>query len=450
MHLLGVFPPTWREMTLAEVCTQVTDGTHDSPKPVDVGGFPLVTGKAIKNREIDFSVTYKISLEDHLRVISRSKSERNDILFANIGNSIGDLVRVQSDIEFSIKNVALFKPDTSLVNPIFLEYYLLSDVVQNFVKGSTKGSAQPFLGLGSLRTFPVAVPSMEEQEWIAGILGVLDDRIRLLRETNTTLESIAQALFKSWFVDFDPVRAKQEGREPESMDADTAALFTGTLEKSELGMLPSGWQVSSVGDVVECVGGGTPNTKNPSFWEPAEFAWTTPKDLSGSQSPVLLKTERMMSASGISNISSGLLPKGTLLLSSRAPIGYLAIAQIRMAINQGYIAMLPGGPVPPLYLLFWCRQNMETIKSRANGSTFMEISKKAFRPIPIVIPPAQILSRYMDVAGALFERLVENERQAQTLMALRDSLMPRLISGHLRLSEAGALIEEAAAKQAAS
>jgi type I restriction enzyme S subunit len=132
-------------------------------------------------------------------------------------------------------------------------------------------------------------------------------------------------------------------------------------------------------------------------------------------------------------------------MSSRAPIGYLAIAQVPLAVNQGYIAILPDSELPPLFMLFWCQQNMESIKGRANGSTFMEISKKAFRPIPIIVPPQTLLDAFLGVAVPLFERLVENERQAQTLATLRDTLLPRLISGQLRLPEAVATIEEATA-----
>lgn len=285
-------------------------------------------------------------------------------------------------------------------------------------------------------SFPVWVPDLKEQERIADVGESLDDRITLLRETNATLEAIAQALFKSWFVDFDPVRAKAEGRQPEGMDAATAALFPDSFEESELGLVPKGWTVMPIGEAVECVGGGTPDTKNEAYWQPEEFSWSSPKDLSGQQSPVLLSTERKLSAQGLAKVSSGLLPSGTLLMSSRAPIGYLAIAPIELAVNQGYIAMLPGGRLPVLYLLFWCRMNMEVIKGRANGSTFMEISKKAFRPIPALVPSAEVLAAFEQVVGPLFERLVANERQAQTLTQLRDTLLPRLISGQLRLPEA--------------
>lgn len=132
-------------------------------------------------------------------------------------------------------------------------------------------------------------------------------------------------------------------------------------------------------------------------------------------------------------------------MSSRAPIGYLAITQIPVAINQGYIAILPSSKLPPLYMLFWCTQNMEIIKSRSNGSTFMEISKKAFRPISILVPPISLINSFKYIADPIFERLVLNEQKAQTITDLRDTLLPRLISGQLRIPEAEALIEETAA-----
>lgn len=279
---------------------------------------------------------------------------------------------------------------------------------------------------------------IEEQREVAAVLGALDDRITLLRETNKTLEAIAQAIFKSWFIDFDPVRAKLEGRAPAGMDEEIAALFPDELMESELGLVPKGWYVKTVGDVVETVGGATPDTKNPDYWEPAEHNWTSPKDLSGLNDPVLLSTERRISSSGLSKIGSGLLPSGTLLMSSRAPIGYLAISDVPIAINQGYIAIPPGSQLSPLYMLRWCQANMEGIKGRANGSTFMEISKKAFRPIPILLPNSKLLDLFEETCGTLFDRLVLNSKQAQTLCVIRDSLLPRLISGRLRVGVAAA------------
>lgn len=307
------------------------------------------------------------------------------------------------------------------------------------------GSGQPLINQSILSSIEVEVPPPEVQTEVGRLLSQIDDRIDLLRQTNATFEAIAQALFKSWFIDFDPVRAKAEGREPEGMDAATAALFPAEFEESALGLIPKGWSVEPIGDLVDAVGGSTPDTKNSTYWEPAVHHWTSPKDLSGATAPVLLDTERKVSPAGLAKISSGLLPAGSLLMSSRAPIGYLTLTQVPVAINQGYIAMPPGGRLPPLYLYFWCQANMDGIKGRANGSTFMEISKKAFRPIPALLPQQPVIDGFVEVAGALFERLVANERQARALVDLRDALLPRLISGKLRLPEAQAQLEEAVA-----
>ena len=286
--------------------------------------------------------------------------------------------------------------------------------------------------------FAYDFPAADDRRSAVGLLSLLDDRIDLLRQTNATLEAIAQALFKSWFVDFDPVRAKAEGREPEGIDAATAALFPGEFEESELGLIPKGWRVDEIGKVVPCVGGGTPSTKEPSYWDVPVHHWVTPKDLSGLQAPVLIDTERKISAHGLAKISSGLLPLGTLLLSSRAPIGYLVVAYVPTAINQGFIAMVPGGELPAAYLLFWTKTNMDEIKQKANGSTFMEINKSAFRPIKLGVPPKKVVGAFDSIAAPLLDRIAENERQREQLAQLRDSLLPRLISGKLQMPVAEA------------
>ncbi|SOZ36220.1 Restriction modification system DNA specificity domain protein (fragment) [Cupriavidus neocaledonicus] len=355
---------------------------------------------------------------------------------------IGSVARVPESVpsgrltQDTVK-LQFLQPNKEIEN--YLYWVLRSPQYREYCAGRAMGSAVVAMSREDFLSYEVP-PFTSFRSNTVDLLEEIEKRERLLRETNATLEAIAQALFKSWFVNFDPVRAKQEERAPEGMDETTAALFPDGFEESQLGLVPKGWRVLSLGEVVDTVGGATPDTKEPDFWDPAEFCWTTPKDLSGMQAPVLLSTERKLSAKGLAKISSGLLPTGTLLMSSRAPIGYLAIAQTRLAINQGYIAMPPGSTLPPLYMLFWCRQNMEGIKARANGSTFMEISKKAFRPIPILVPPGSVIQAFTDVVAALFDQIVENEKQAQTLAELRDALLPRLISGQLRLPEVEALV----------
>jgi len=171
--------------------------------------------------------------------------------------------------------------------------------------------------------------------------------------------------------------------------------------------------------------------------------WATPKDLSNLTVPVLLDTERRLTVSGVAQITSGLLPIGTVLLSSRAPIGYLAIVETPVAINQGFIAMKPKDGVSNLFLLRWTAASHDEIVSRANGSTFLEISKSNFRPIPAVRPTQAVMDAFHERAFSLFRRVVACERESRSLAALRDTLLPKLLSGELRVPEAEGIVENA-------
>ena len=419
---------------LRELSYRITKGTTPTKGEGFVGcGVNYIKSESITaDGSIDTSKFAFIDLDTHNK-LARSQLSEGNVLFSMAGVYLGKTAVVLAKYLPANTNqaVGIITVDESKGDPYFIHYSLQSPACRAWVLRSAAQSAQPNFNLQEIGDLRIPAFPLARQKEIASVLRMLDDRITLLRETNTTLEAIAQALFKSWFVDFDPVHAKMQGRAPEGMDEATAALFPDSFEESELGAVPKGWHVMPVGDAVETVGGATPDTKTPEYWEPAEHHWTTPKDLSGIASPVLLGTERKLSGAGLKKISSGLLPVGSLLMSSRAPIGYLALTQVPMAINQGYIAIPPGGKLSPLYMLFWCQTNMDNIKGRANGSTFMEISKKAFRPIPVLVPSLAVLDAFETVTAHLFARLVENEKQAQSLASIRDALLPRLISGQL-------------------
>jgi type I restriction enzyme S subunit len=246
---------------------------------------------------------------------------------------------------------------------------------------------------------------------------------------------MSKALFESWFVDFDPVRAKFEGR-ASGLSKTVAELFPDSFETSETGEIPKGWRARTIGELATVTGGSTPSTKEESNWEGGTHCWATPKDLSALNTPVLLDTERKITDAGLAQISSGLLPAGTVLMSSRAPIGYLAVAEIPVAVNQGFIAMKAAAGISNLFLLRWAEWAHDLIVSRANGSTFLEISKSNFRPILVTTPPDALMSEFDRMVRPLYARMVANEISSRTLIQLRDTLLPKLISGELRVADA--------------
>jgi len=257
---------------------------------------------------------------------------------------------------------------------------------------------------------------------------------------NQTLEAMARALFKDWFVDFGPTRAKMDGREP-YLAPDLWDLFPDRLDADGN---PEGWNLSEIGREVDAVGGATPSTKDPDYWTDGAHCWATPKDLSKLHTPVLLDTERKITDAGVGKISSGLLPPGTVLLSSRAPIGYLAIAEVPTAVNQGFIAMVCNKRLPNVFVLFWCSENLDYIKGISGGSTFAEISKKAFRPIPVVVPSSKALAAFEGIARPLYDRIVANTQESRSLAQTRDLLLPKLMSGEIRLKDAEKQVEAVA------
>jgi type I restriction enzyme S subunit len=205
------------------------------------------------------------------------------------------------------------------------------------------------------------------------------------------------------------------------------------MQESELGEIPEGWEVSSIGDEVEIAGGGTPPTKNPEFWENGTIHWTTPKDLSNSQDKIMISTERKITEKGLSKISSRLLPVGTVLMSSRAPVGYLALTKLPVAINQGYIAMICSERLTSEYVLQWANSVMDDIQQRASGTTFAEISKKNFKIIPVIVPSTDLIAYYTRITNLYYSTIEMNLRNSCDLSELRDSLLPRLLSGELEV-----------------
>ncbi len=424
----------WRETTLGEVTEFLSGGTPSKDRAdYWAGSVPWVSAKDMKRFRLE-------DTEDHVSEEAVSNGTRlvpagSVLLLARGMTLLNDLpiCVISRPMTFN-QDVKALRPKPH-VRSDYLPYLLLGNKERLLSLVDLAGHGTGRLNSDELKALDVVVPAPDEQRAIAHILGTLDDKIELNRQMSETLEAMARALFKSWFVDFDAVRAKAEGRDPE-LPQPLADLFPARLVDSELGEIPDGWEVKSIGDLAEVLGGSTPKTERAEYWEGGTHHWVTPKDLSGLSMPVLLDTERKITDAGLAQVSSGLLPKGTVLLSSRAPIGYLAVAEVPVAVNQGFIAMKPRHGISNLFLLRWASEAHDEVVSHANGSTFLEISKSNFRPIRTVVPGDSVMEAFDRLSRPMYRKVVEHERESLVLATLRDALLPKLIAGELRVMSA--------------
>ena len=287
---------------------------------------------------------------------------------------------------------------TELNKKIIVPKYLFYQLSLIDFSNMNVGSAVPSMTIPILNDIDIYVPSIPAQTAISSILSSLDDKIDLLHRQNATLEKMAETLFRQWFVE----EAKDE------------------------------WDEGTLDDILTVKGGATPSTSEPTYWN-GYIHWTSPKDITNLNGIYLFDTERKITELGLSKISSGLLPKGTLLMSSRAPVGVLAFCEVPVAINQGYIAILDNKGYSKEFIYLWLKANMYVVHSFSNGSTFMEISKSAFKTLQLQIPPKQVTQDFQLIVEPLFNKIKSNNIQIRTLTALRDTLLPKLISGEVRV-----------------
>ncbi len=407
----------WREVTLGDVADIVMG---QSPSGNTVSGD---RGLALLNGPTEFGPHHPTPVQ--FTTDARKRALPGDILFC-VRGSTGRMNWADQEYAIGRGIAAIRHREEPALQPfvrgvIELE---LSDLL-------AQATGSVFTNVSASQIAGIPYPSLGEdaQRAIAHVLGALDDKIELNRRMNRTLEQMARAVFQDWFVDFGPVRAKLAGREPH-LPPELWALFPDRLADSA----PEGWGVKNFGDFADIVGGSTPSTKEAAYWEDGIYPFATPKDLSALSAPVLLDTERRITDAGLSKISSGLLPIGTVLLSSRAPIGYLAVAEVPVAVNQGFIAIKSKPGISNLFLLHSADILQDEIINRANGTTFLEISKRNFRSIPVVAPQLDIIAAFDNFARPLYAKIVVNEREVRTLAALRDALLPRLVSGEIRVT----------------
>jgi len=464
----------WKQFSLEQIALGGKEGMVDGPFGSNLperlyteSGIPVIRGSNLtkgKERFRDHEFVY-IS-DETAQKLSRSMCLPGDIVFTKKGTlgQIGFVPLGKHSCYLISSNQMRMRVDPLIADAEFVYYYLAQPKSIEKVIRDSEHTGVPKINLAYLRSFPIWLPPLLYQRRITTILRAIDDRITLLRETNATLEAIAQALFKSWFVDFDPVRAKQQnvGRVSDSVTrqddcnaldvglrlspnptyeipTEIAELFPDSFEQSELGLVPRGWRVVPFSETINVIGGGTPKTSICEYWN-GDIPWFSVVDAPVITDVFVIDTEKHITQNGLDNSSTKLLPAGTTIISARGTVGRLALTGREMAMNQSCYGLR--GKAGDDYFTYFCTYRLvETLRRRTHGSVFDTITRDTLTGVFTVYPEKTVISAFESLLTPTMERIRENLKQTQTLATLRDTLLPRLISGQLRLPDAEAMID---------
>jgi len=407
-------------------------------------GIPFYRSKEVIERAKGNNISTELFISHKQFDLIKQKfgSPRDgDILLTSVGTlGVPYVVRGDGDFYFKDGNLTWMRNFSKEISPQFLYYWLTSPQIQQKLDEVSIGSTQKALTISALKALQIPLPTRATQDGIVEILGAISDRITLLRETNATLEAIAQALFKSWFVDFDPVRAKLEGRAPEGMDEATAALFPDCLEESELGLVPKGWRVATLADTFDI----NPTRK---LSKGAMASYLDMASLATSGHCVEAPIDREVGSGAKFQNGDTLLARITPCLENgkSAFVDFLAEGEIGWGSTE-FLVLRPKAPLPQYLGYLLCRHpafREYAIQSMSGTSGRQRIQNDVLGRYLLAVPDVEIAVVFADVIGPIQRSIAANHQSAQTLSTLRDTLLPRLISGQLRLPEAQSQLEDA-------
>ncbi|MGO2343601.1 restriction endonuclease subunit S [Vibrio litoralis] len=434
----------WLILTLGDVCEKITDGAHKSPKSVD-DGKSMASVKDLTRFGVDLSNTRKISKDDFDDLVKQGcKPQIGDVLIAKDGNSALDTVcTIDSDIDtVLLSSVAILRPDPEKLDSSFLKYYFCSPLIIDYLKTNfISGAAIPRVVLRDFRKAEINLPPLNVQRKISQCLSSIDNKIFSNTQTNQTLEQMAQAIFKSWFVDFDPVKAKMRGEQPEGMDEATASLFPEKLVESELGLIPEGWKVGTLKDIATFQNGYAFKGKD---WTEEGF----PVVKIGSVKPgiVDLKSCSYVAGQTVESLERFKLNIGDILVGMTGYVGETGLvpqSTVAPYLNQrvGRLTPLSQSRYELLYVIVRNTAYKQFAEAQAQGSAQANVSGKALMSYPIVIPSEKLIEKFSDLIAPMIKQKLTFSAQCEWLAQTRDTLLPKLLSGEIELDTTEELVE---------
>lgn len=402
----------WKKVKLKDCCHSISDGDH-LPPPKSDSGVPFVTIANIDaTNHIDFGNTMFVPYEYYNNLNDIRKAKFNDILYSVVG-SFGKPVLIKENKSFAFqRHIAILRPNNEFVDSRFLYYVMLSRDFYMQADTVAIGAAQRTISLTALRNMEVELPSMEIQHRIATILSRYDSLIENYQKQIKLLEEAAQRLYKEWFVDL-----HFPGHENTKIDDG----------------VPEGWEKKKISDICQTVGGGTPSTKVAEYYDDGNIKWVTPTDITRSNCLCLFDTDKKITEDGLAHSSAKILPPETILMTSRASVGYFGIYDCEVCTNQGFISCIPNERSYQMYMLYNLMNRVEEIRQKAGGSTYLEISKSVFRDFDIVLPSCMVLETFQEQSHKMLDCMRQIAKQLRLLTEARDRLLPKLMSGAIEV-----------------
>jgi len=415
----------------------IIDYRGKTPRKVSFG-VPLITAKIVKGGRIHEPEEF-IAEEDYDDWMQRGLPKKGDVVFTTEA-PLGEVAQLDGRKVALAQRLITLRGKLDVLDNNFLKFLMQSDFVQEQLHARSTGTTVLGIRQSELRKVILVVPPLDEQRAIGRILGALDDKIELNRQMNRTLEALAQSLFKSWFVDFDPVTAKAAGRKPYGMNEEIAALFPDAFEDA-LGMIPRGWHARQVKDLGSVICGKTPSTKEADNFG-SDIPFITIPDMHGVI--FISQTERSLSVKGAESQAKKYLPENSICVSCIATPGLVCITSQLSQTNQQINSVVPKAGISA-YFCYWLLRNLgDEIRAGGSGGTvFHNLNTGDFSRIEILMPSDPVIDAFHSSCLAMMNLILDNQKQLQTLYDLRDLLLPKLLSGEIRVRQAENLVAEA-------
>ena len=403
----------WKEVRLGDVCEIIT-GFPFPGKKYSKEGIRVVRGDNVTIGNLRWDAEKDKRWNEPFDKTEYYSLQANDIVIGMDGSRVGkNKARIKKeDLPLLLAQRVACVRHNELAEQDYLYYNIFSKKFIDYVNSIHTGSAIPHISQKQIEDYKILLPDLETQRRIASILSSLDRKIELNNKINADLEEMAQAIFKNWFVDFEPFK-------------------DGKFVDSELGMIPEGWKVGRLTDVIKLMPGGTPKTSEPLYWDNGTIPFFSPKDVNG---VYCFATEKHITEAGLNKCSSNLYPKDTIFITCRGTVGKVCLAACDMAMNQSNYAIKAIDGYSQYYVFFLVKSVVERLIKKSNGAVFSAITSKDFDE-EILIPSQEVVVDFTNVIDGFFRRIFTVGTENSRLSLLRDTLLPRLMSGEIEVPE---------------